>query len=68
MCRVNYETNRYLAKQAQMDINLQYFEDDITKNYLNEIEDLISKAKDVAKNYNGYDFSEELEDMLKDMI
>jgi len=68
MCRVNYETNRHLEKQAKQEKFLQYFEDDMRANYLDEIESMIIKAKDVAKDYNDYDFSEELEDMLKEIL
>jgi len=68
MCRVNYETNSHLEKQAKQEKFLQYFEDDIRANYLDEIESMIIKAKDVAKDYNDYDFSEELDDMLKEIL
>jgi len=68
MCRVTYETNRHLEKQAKQEKFLQYFEDDMRANYLDDMERMIIEAKKVASNYNEYDFSEELDDMLKEIL
>ena len=68
MCRVTYETNRHLEHQAKQEKFLQYFEDDMRANYLDDMERMIIEAKKVASNYNEYDFSEELDDMLKEIL
>jgi len=61
MCRVDIETNKYLDANDKQDIALECFlrEDTIT-----ELEKMIVQARELAKDYQGYDFTEDLEDLL----
>ena len=53
-----------LKKQAlSFELFLQSIDDDLV-----EIQDLIKKVKKRAENYDGLDFSDEIKDVLREMI
>ena len=59
--------NKYLEKQEAEEICLKYFIDSID-NDLIEIKKLVDALKVQAKDYDGYDFTEALKEMLNDTV
>jgi len=57
--------NKYLEEQEKRERFLSEF---ILYVNMEEVESLINNAKELAKNYKGYDFTEDLEDMIKEII
>ena len=68
---MNYSTenalNKYQEKLKKQELSYDLFltaiDDDLVK-----IQELINKVKKKADSFDGYDFTEEIENLLKDMI
>lgn len=66
-CATENALNKYQEKLKKQELSYDLFltaiDDDLA-----EIQDLINKVKKRALNYDDLDFSEEIENLLKDMI
>ena len=62
----NNGLNKHLQDQESQEKALEEFQE-LLKNDLDEIETMIHNAKIVAKDFKGYDFSEDLVDMIRDV-
>lgn len=62
-----YFVNRMLREQEQQEVALDKFEQYIDEKIL-EIDEIIIQLKKISEDYQGYDFTEELDDMLKDIL
>lgn len=66
-CATENALNRYQEKlkkqQVSYDLLLSSIEDDLM-----EIQELINKVKKKADGFDGYDFTEEVKEMLGDLI
>lgn len=67
LCRVTQDLNRRDKKDAIYSLELDSFFDRISGE-LETIEETIRELKEIASNYNNYDFEEELIEELKDII
>lgn len=56
-----------MREQEQQEACLNHFIDDIDDDLV-ELDEMITKLKKIASNYDGYDFSEHLEDMIKEKL
>lgn len=66
-CAVENALNRYQEKLKKQELSYDLFLTEIDDDLV-EIQDLINKVKKRALNYDDLDFSEEIENLLKDMI
>ena len=66
-CSTENALNKYLEKLKKQELSYDLFltaiDDDLA-----EIQELINKVKKKADGFDGYDFTEEIENLLKDMI
>jgi len=67
LCRVTQDLNRRDEKDAVYTLELDSFFDRISGE-LETIEETIRELKELASNYNDYDFEEELIEELKDIV
>lgn len=67
LCRVTQDLNKKDEKDAIYTLELDSFFDRISGE-LETIEETIRELKEIASNYNNYDFEEELIEELKDII
>jgi len=67
LCRVTQDLNRKDEKDAIYSLELDSFFDRISEE-LETIEETIKELKELASNYNDFDFEEELKNELKDII
>lgn len=66
-CANSEALNKYMREQEQQEACLNHFIDDIDDDLV-ELDEMITKLKKIASNYDGYDFSEHLEDMIKEKL
>ncbi len=66
-CAIEDALNRHQEKLAKQEASLELFMDSIDDDLV-KIQDLINKVKDRAGDFDGYDFSEEVKDALRDLI
>lgn len=66
-CAVESYLNKYQEKLKKQELSYDLFLTEIDDDLV-EIQDLINKVKKRALNYDDLDFSEEIENLLKDMI
>ncbi len=59
--------NKYMDEVEKTELNLEAFEKQI-EDELIEIGDMIDTLQQVAKDYNGYDFTDELNQHIQDKI
>ena len=66
-CATENALNKYQEKLKKQELSYDLFltaiDDDLVK-----IQELINKVKKKADSFDGYDFTEEIENLLKDMI
>ena len=66
-CATENALNKYQEKLKKQELSYDLFltaiDDDLV-----EIQELINKVKKKADGFDGYDFTEEIENLLKDMI
>ena len=66
-CAVESYLNKYQEKLKKQELSYDLFltaiDDDLV-----EIQELIKKVKKKADGYNGYDFTEEVKELLGDLI
>ena len=66
-CSTENALNKYQEKLKKQELSYDLFltaiDDDLVK-----IQELINKVKKKADGFDGYDFTEEIENLLKDMI
>ena len=66
-CATENALNKYQEKLKKQELSWDLFltaiDDDLA-----EIQELINKVKKKADGFDGYDFTEEIENLLKDMI
>ena len=67
LCSVTQDLNRRDEEDAIYNLELDSFFDRISGE-LEIIEETIKELKELASNYNNYDFQEELENELKDIV
>ena len=67
LCRVTQDLNRKDEKDAIYSLELDSFFDRISEE-LETIEETIKELKELASNYNDFDFEEELIEELKDIL
>ena len=67
LCRATQDLNRRDKKDAIYNLELDGFFDRISEE-LNTIQETIKELKELASDYNNYDFQQELENELKDII
>lgn len=66
-CATENALNKYQEKLKKKELSYDLFLTAIDDD-LSEIQDLINKVKKKADGFDGYDFTEEIENLLKDMI
>lgn len=66
-CAVEESLNRHIDKVEQQERSLQWFIDSIDDELV-ELQDMISCLLKRAEHYDGYDFSDELRFVIKDMV
>ena len=66
-CATENALNKYQEKLKKQELSYDLFLTAIDDDLM-EIQDLINKVKKRALNYDDLDFSEEIENLLKDMI
>lgn len=59
--------NKHQEKLRKQEISLELFKDSIDDE-LAEIMDIIKVLKRKARDFNGYDFSEDLDEILRELI
>jgi hypothetical protein len=59
--------NTYMREQDKAEVNFNAFIDS-ADDKLCEIRDLIDELQKEARDYNGYDFKNELDEMVKDLV
>lgn len=66
-CATENALNKYQEKLKKQEVNYDLFltaiDDDLV-----EIQELIKKVKKKADDFNGYDFTEEVKELLGDLI
>lgn len=62
-----YFCNKQDEKNCQVEIAYENFMENIADE-LQEIEEMINNLKSIARDYQNYDFTDELKDELRDMI
>lgn len=62
-----YALNKHLEKQEKQELNLNAMLDEFDDE-LFKLGETINSLQAQAKDYNGYDFTEELNDALEDLI
>ena len=67
LCSVTQDLNRRDQEDAIYNLELDVFFDRISVE-LETIEETIRELKELASNYNNYDFGEELKEELKDIL
>ena len=67
LCSVTQDLNRRDEEDAIYNLELDSFFDRISVE-LKTIEETIKELKELASNYNNYDFGEELKEELKDIL
>ena len=67
LCSVTQDLNRRDEEDAIYNLELDSFFDRISVQ-LETIEETIRELKELASNYNNYDFEQELKQELKDII
>ena len=66
-CAITNALNKHQEKLIKQETSLQLFLDDIDDD-LAEIMDIIKVLKRKARDYDGFDFSDELKEVLEDII
>lgn len=66
-CATENALNRHQEKLKKQELSYDLFLTAIDDD-LSEIQDLINKVKKKADGFNGYDFSDELKELLGDLI
>ena len=66
-CATENALNKYQERMRKQEISLELFLNSIDDD-LSEIQELINKVKKRALNYDDLDFTDEIKDILKDMI
>lgn len=66
-CAVENAMINHQEKLMKQEISLELFKDSIDDD-LAEIMDIVKTLKKKARNYDGYDFTEELKSLLEDLI
>ena len=66
-CSVTNALNKYQEKMRKQEISLELFLNSIDDD-LEEIQDLIMKVKKRADDYDGLDFTEEIKELLVELI
>jgi len=66
MDRVEYDTNEYYKGIEKGERALDNFRSDIEP-IVSEIEDLITRIKEIAESYPDYSFEDEISQQLKDI-
>ena len=66
-CPVENAINKHQEKLMKKETSLQLFLDDIDDD-LAEIMDIVKVLKRKARDYDGYDFSEDLKEVLEELI
>ena len=67
LCSVTQDLNKRDQEDAISNLELDSFFDRISGE-LETIEETIRELKELASNYNNYDFGEELKEELKDIL
>tara|TARA_R110001632_G_scaffold46979_1_gene119103 strand:- start:969 stop:1184 length:216 start_codon:yes stop_codon:yes gene_type:complete len=67
LCSVTQDLNRRDQEDAIYNLELDVFFDRISVE-LETIEETIKELKELASDYNNYDFEEELKEELKDIL
>ena len=65
-CANTYALNKHLAGVEHSETALEYFMDAIETD-MADIKEILDILRKLAKNYNGYDFTDDLEDMISDL-
>ena len=66
-CSITNALNKYQEKMRKQEISLELFLNSIDDD-LEEIQDLIMKVKKRADDYDGLDFTEEIKELLVELI
>ena len=66
-CAITNAINKHQEKLIKQETSLQLFFDDIDDD-LAEIMDIVKTLKKKARDYDGYDFSEDLKEVLEELI
>lgn len=66
-CATEYALNKYQEKLKKQELSYDLFLTSIDDDLV-EIQELIKKVKKRALNYDDFDFSEEIENLLREMI
>lgn len=66
-CAVESYLNKYQEKLKKQELSYDLFLTSIDDDLV-EIQELIKKVKKKADDFDGYDFSDELKDLLEDLI
>lgn len=62
-----YALNKYLAEQERAEKHYDYFLEDI-EDELDAIREAVRNILSAARDYNGYDFTEEAIEEIKDIL
>jgi len=60
--------NRYLNEQSKVENSLDSLTDDYLEKELDNLREDIEKIINISKDYDGYDFSEDMKQIIRDMI
>ena len=66
-CSITNALNKYQEKMRKQEISLELFLNSIDDD-LEEIQDLIMKVKKRADDYDGLEFTEEIKELLVELI
>lgn len=66
-CATEYALNKYQEKLKKQELSYDLFLTSIDDDLV-EIQELIKKVKKKADGFDGYDFTEEVKEMLGDLI
>jgi len=66
-CANTEALNRHLAEQEKGETALENFFSAV-ENEIEELEDIITRIKNIAKDYEGYDFSDEIKDLVLEYV
>lgn len=66
-CGNSYALNSYMEQIAKVENTYDMFLADISDD-LDEMIDIIDRIKRLASDYEGYDFTDDLKDIIKDTI
>ncbi len=66
-CANTKALNKFQDKLKQQEVCYEAFLKDIDDDLV-EIQEMIEKVQNIAKDYDGYDYSEDLKEHLEDLI